>query len=165
MAFGQNKNLRVKILKSFIWYKSTQNLMEINSFRAFFKFLSGKYFLSIYVTVVKIVNYHPAILLTCAGYQLAQIAAGKRPFPNRVISFFSQLSFLYCQNNSHKNGQKTFFSNITSKLMIHVQQSYRKNHLQTCIRVLRSLSSSNFFWHEKLKCAELTINYIWLWQK
>ena len=50
MAFGQNKNLRVKILKSFIWYKSTQNLMEINSFRAFFKFLSGKYFLSIYVS-------------------------------------------------------------------------------------------------------------------
>ena len=29
------------------------------------------------------------------GYQLAQIAAGKRPFPNRVINFFSQLSFPY----------------------------------------------------------------------
>ena len=65
MEFGQNKNLKVKILKSYIWYKSTQNLMQINSFRAFFKFLWGAFSLSIYVTAIKIANYHPAILLTC----------------------------------------------------------------------------------------------------
>ena len=39
--------------------------MQINSFRAFFKLLWGKFSLSIDVTVVKIANYHPAILLTC----------------------------------------------------------------------------------------------------
>ena len=65
MEFGQNKNLNVKILKCYIWYISTQNLMQINSFRAFFKLLWGKFSLSIYVTAVKIVNDHPAILLTC----------------------------------------------------------------------------------------------------
>ena len=65
MEFGQNKNLKVKILKSYIWYKSTQNLMQINSFRAFFKLLWGTFSLSTYVTAAKIVNYHPAILLTC----------------------------------------------------------------------------------------------------
>ena len=42
------------------------------------------------------------------------------------------MSFSYCQNtlhknkNRHKNWQQIFFSNITSKLMVHVQQSYRK---------------------------------------
>ena len=64
MEFGQNKNLKVKILKSYIWYKSTQNLMQINSFRAFFKLLWGTFSLSIYVTAVKIANCEPAILLT-----------------------------------------------------------------------------------------------------
>ena len=65
MEFGQNKNLKVKILKSYIWYKLTQNLMQINSFHAFFKLLWGKFSLSICVAAVKIVNYHPTILLTC----------------------------------------------------------------------------------------------------
>ena len=39
--------------------------MQINSFRAFFKLLWGTFSLSIYVTAVKIANYHPTILLTC----------------------------------------------------------------------------------------------------
>ena len=65
MEFGQNKNLKVKILKSYIWYKSTQNLMQINSFRAFFKLFWGTFSLSIYVAAVKITNYQPAILITC----------------------------------------------------------------------------------------------------
>ena len=46
--------------------------------------------------------------------------------------------------------------------MVHVQQSYRKNHLQTSIRKLQSLLSSNFLWHEKLKFVELTVKYIQL---
>ena len=49
--------------------------------------------------------------------------------------------------------------------MVHVQQSYKKSHLQTSIRKLQSLSSLNYFWHEKLKFVELTVNYIWLWEK
>ena len=47
--------------------------------------------------------------------------------------------------------------------MVHVQQSYRKNHLQTSIRNLQSSSSSNFFRHQKLKFVELIVKYIWLW--
>ena len=87
-----------------------------------------------------------------AGYQPVQIAAGKRSFPNQVISFFSQFNFPYCQNNSHENGHQIFFNNTTGNLMIHVQQSCKKkNHLQTCISIPRSFSSSYFFWHEKLK--------------
>ena len=39
--------------------------MQINSFQEFFKLLWGKFSLSIYVTVVIIANYHPAILLKC----------------------------------------------------------------------------------------------------
>ena len=88
MEFGQNKNLKVKILKSYIWHKSTQNLMQINSFRAFFKLLWGAFSLSIYVTAIKIANYHPAILLTC----------------DRVSSWSGQLlvddcSFLFWSSN------------------------------------------------------------------
>ena len=94
-----------------------------------------------------------------------QIVAGKWPFPYRVISFFFPIEFPHCQNNSHKNGQQTFFNNITSKSMTPLYQSCRKNNLQTCIRILWSLLSSNFFWHKELKCVELIVNYIWLWYK
>ena len=47
-----------------MWYKLTHNLLQINSFRALFKLLWGKFSLSIYVTGVK--KYRiPVILLTC----------------------------------------------------------------------------------------------------
>ena len=55
MEFDQNKNLKVKILESYIWYKSMQS----------FKLLWEKLSLSIYVTGVKVANYYPVILLAC----------------------------------------------------------------------------------------------------
>ena len=65
MEFDQNKHLKLKILKSCIWYKWTHNLLQIKAFHSFFKLLWGKFTLSIYVTGVKISNYYPVILLTC----------------------------------------------------------------------------------------------------
>ena len=40
--------------------------------------------------------------------------------------------------------------------MVHVQQFYGNNHLQTSIRILRSSPSSNF-WHEKAGKTHLAV--------
>ena len=46
-------------------------------------------------------------------------------FSQSSHKFFPKLSLIDCQNNSHKNWQQRFFSNIISKLMDHMQQSWR----------------------------------------
>ena len=51
------------------------------------------------------------------GYQLAQIVAGKQPFPNRVIRYFFPIEFPLLSKQLQK-WTASIFNNITSKLMV-----------------------------------------------